>query len=92
MKVRIDANGNFPLAENGSTLESKITINAPAVIGGTIAVGYLDATGTFVPYLDGALLAGESKVYNTGVGANVVANITGFTASFFITTHDTRSR
>jgi len=92
MKVPVNANGNIPVTEDGVTTESTLTMHAPAVIGGTIAIGYLDATGAFIPYTDGGLTAGESKVFHTGVGVQVVANITGFTASFIIQSGLSRSR
>ena len=89
----ITANGNYELTDRGYTLESALVVNAPAVIDGTIAIGYLDSLGTFVPYTDGGLIASESKVYNSGVGVNLVAKISGYGSTpFILKAHNFRSR
>lgn len=88
MNVPIRANGITKLTENGYTRGATLTVHAPAIVGGTIAVGWVDSDGTFVPYLDGGLVAGESKLYNTGKGINVVANISAFATEFIIRTTD----
>ncbi len=93
MRAQITANGVYELTPEGYTLESKLTVLSPAVIGGaTVTVGYNDSTDTFVPFTDGALAAGANLLVNSGAGVNVVANVTGFTAGFTIQTADSRSR
>lgn len=94
MKVKVTANGNFPVTEEGVTQETSLVINAPKVMGGTVAIGYMDTAepAQFVPYADGDLGAGESKVYNTGVNVPVVANVSGFSASFILRSAESRSR
>lgn len=83
--VNITSNGVKALTANNAVDYKEVSIHAPAVIGGaTISIGWLDDTGTFVPYLNGALLAGESSKFNCGVGTNVVASIAGYTADFKI--------
>ncbi len=92
INISINADGDIPVTENGYTLESAIVVHAPAVISGTIAVGYLDSTETFIPYLDGGLAAGNSKVYNTGAGANVVAQVAGVGTPYVLQAANFRSR
>ena len=93
MRVPITENGVAELTPEGYTLESKLTVLAPAVIGGaTVTVGYNDSTDTFVPFTDGALTAGANLLINSGAGVNVVAQVTGFTTAFEIQSADSRSR
>ncbi len=83
--ANIVANGDIPLTFNGqSTLSKEVTIYMPSVAGATVAIGYLDDTGTAVPYTDGAILAQEQKRVRCGEGANMVAIVTGFTSAFKI--------
>lgn len=92
-KISIRGNGDIPLTAEGYTPESKTTVHAPTDIGSaSIAVGWLDNKGAFNEYLDGALIAGQSSLFNTGTGVNLVARIVSFSTPFIIHAADTRSR
>ena len=83
--ILIGANGVIPLTQTGATDYKEASIYAPAAIGtATIDIGWVDDEGTFNSYADGTLLAGESKKYSIGTGANVVATIANYSADFKI--------
>ena len=82
--IQITANGNKEIVLPEGSRQSTVSILAPAVLGGTVAIGYIDETDTFVPLTDGALTAAGQVYVRAGASLPLVANVTGFTAAFSI--------
>jgi len=85
--VRITANGDVPLTKEFGATQTTVSILAPAVLGGTVAIGYLDEVGTFnqlLPTADSDLVAGGQVYVRSGASIPLVANVTAFTAPFSV--------
>lgn len=83
--MRITANGDYPLyAGVSGSADDQINVLMPAVANGTCVLGYLDATGTWVPLTGGTLTAGGQFHVNHGRSSGIMIRVTAFTADFEI--------
>ena len=88
-KVTVIADGNVALPPDVSTRNNEVGIYIPAAIGtATITIGWVDPAGTTVPYADGTMIAGESKVFMCNSGIEMVATIASHSTDFIITYAD----
>ena len=87
--TEIEADGDayippFGIADTGRlvTVRPETTIMIEAnVDGATVTVGYEDVAGAFQAYPDGDITATGGAVFNHGIGARLMINVSGITAN-----------
>jgi len=85
--IKITGNGDIPLTKDFGSAQTTASILAPAVLGGTVKIGYVDEAGTFtqlLPTSDSDLVAGGQVYVRAGASLPLVANVTAFTAPFSV--------
>jgi len=82
--INLPGNGDFGLLKPQGGLQTTVSILAPAVISGTVVIGYKDQTDTFVPLTDGALAAGGQVYVRAGASLPLIAQVAGSSSAFSI--------
>ncbi len=82
--IKITGNGNTSITKEFGSAQSTVSVLAPAAMGGTVGIGYVDEAGTFNLMTDGALVAGGQAYVRAGASLPLVINVTGFTAGFSV--------
>jgi len=83
--IKITQNGDKPLSIDKGSLQTTVSVLAPATMNGaTVVISYVDETGTTNPLTDGSLVDGGQAYVRAGASLPLVATVTGFVSPFSI--------
>ena len=87
--MNITANGDYPVYGGiKGHADDQVNILMPAVVNGTVVIGYVDGADTFVPLegdiTAGALAAGAQYHLDHGWNPGLIFRVTDYTSEFEI--------